>query len=170
MRDANEAMGGLLKLSSARLNKKGEVMLLRLDRPSALTAVICGILEKGVFWHSFHNAKVAGRFESCEMSSRMGKTTELSALRCSMVAGGLSRLSRDLNQQSDELNQALARVSCTDKNNKDTTGYLQVGVVKSGNIGLATIYERLFDQYLSIARERETTEMSEAQRARDAIQ
>ena len=132
VRDANEAMGGLLKLSSARLNKKGEVMLLRLDRPSALTAVICGILEKGVFWHPFENAKLAGRFESCEMSSRMGKTTELSALRCSMVAGGLSRLSRDLNQQNDDLNQALTRVSCTDKNNKDTTGYLQVGVVKSG--------------------------------------
>ena len=87
-----------------------------------------------------------------------------------MVAWGLGRLSRDLNQQNDKLNQALTCVSCTDKNNKDSTGYLQVGVVKSGNIGLATIYERLFDQYLSIAHERETTEMSEAQRARDAIQ
>ena len=36
-----------------------------------------------------------------------------------------------------------------------------------GNLGLAAIYERLFDQYLSIARERETTEMGESQRVKN---
>ena len=113
-------------------------MLLRLDRPSALTAVICGIVERGVFWHpSQKSPGVAGRFENCEMTSRMGKTTELSALRCSMVAGCLGRLSRDLNEREVCEKSARIRVGCADKkylenNDEEGTGYVQVGVVKSG--------------------------------------
>lgn len=166
--EANEVMCSLLKISSVRLNKKQEVMLLRLDRPSALTAVICGILERGVFWHRKERSGVAGRFENCEISSRMGKTSELSALRCSMVAGCLDRLSGDLHQDEVNEKKARIRVGCADKNylennNEERTGYVQVGVVKSGRLGLASVYERLFDKYLSVARERET-EMGEAQR------
>ena len=168
--EANEVMCSLLKISSVRLNKKQEVMLLRLDRPSALTAVICGILERGVFWHRKERSGVAGRFENCEISSRMGKTSELSALRCSMVAGCLDRLSGDLHQDEVNEKKARIRVGCADKNylennNEERTGYVQVGVVKSGRLGLASVYERLFDKYLSVARERET-EMGEAQRLR----
>ena len=33
-----------------------------------------------------------------------------------------------------------------------------------GHLGLASVYERLFDRYLSVARERETAAMGEAQR------
>ena len=99
--EANEATGSLLKMSSARLNRKQEALLLRLDRRSALSSVISGVLERGAFWHpagprrSSGGGGMAPRFESCEMSSRRSaRTTELSALRCSMAAGCLQRVGR----------------------------------------------------------------------------
>ena len=107
--EANEATGSLLKISSARLNRKQEALLLRLDRRSALSSVISGVLERGAFWHPAGRRRSSGggggggmapRFESCEMSSRRSaRTTELSALRCSMAAGCLQRLSGEMHQQ-----------------------------------------------------------------------
>ena len=105
--EANGATGSLLKISSARLNRKQEALLLRLDRPSALSSVICGVLERGAFWHQAGRRRSTGggggmarRFESCEMSSRRsGRTSEMSVLRCSMAARCLQRLSGEMHQQ-----------------------------------------------------------------------
>ena len=38
----------------------------------------------------------------------------------------------------------------------------------SGNLGLAAVYERLFERYLSVARERETAAVGDAQRIKNA--